>query len=98
MPQPKEHTKNVWAKIVTHAWKDPKFKEKLIKNPDEILKSEGCDCHGKKAKVVEDSKDTFYLVLPEKPAGNLSEEKLLEIAAGTLPPIHPTAPIIPLNG
>lgn len=79
----KEEMQKAWAKIIAKAWSDPKFKEKLMKDPKGVLESNGIQISPQTKVVVnENSKNTLYLTLPEKPSGELSEEKLQAIAAG----------------
>jgi hypothetical protein len=86
MQQKTENFKKAWAKIVAKAWSDPDFKKKLLKDPNAVFKSEGIDVPaGKRIVISESTKDTYYLTLPEKPSGELSEEKLKEVAAGGQP-------------
>ena len=83
MPQKREEFQKAWGKIVAKAWSDPAFKKRLIENPNEILKANGIEISsGVHVVVKENTKDTFHLCLPEKPVGELSEEKLREVAAG----------------
>jgi hypothetical protein len=55
-----------WRAIVTKARKDPKFKAKLLKDPNTVLKAYGIKVpRGVKYKVVEDElKGQRHLVLP----------------------------------
>ena len=84
MPQKREEFQRAWGKIVAKAWSDPTFKKNLIKDPSGTLKAHGIEIPaGKRVVITENTKDAFYLILPEKPAGDLSEEKLREVAAGS---------------
>ncbi len=83
MVQKKEDFQKKWAKVVAKAWSDPAFKKRLLENPKEILESNGLEIpEGTRLVINENTKTNFYLTLPEKPKGELSEEKLQEIAAG----------------
>jgi hypothetical protein len=83
MAQKKEDFSKKWAKIVAKAWSDPTFKKRLKENPKEILESNGITIPaGTRVVISENTKETFYLTVPEKPAAELSEEKLKLIAAG----------------
>ncbi len=55
-----------WRAIVTKAQKDPKFKARLLKNPNAVLKAYGIAVpKGVKYKVLEDQlKGERHLVLP----------------------------------
>ena len=82
MPQKKEEFQKAWGKIIAKAWSDPAFKKNLIKDPSGTLKAQGMEIpSGKRVVVTENTKDTLCLILPEKPAGKLSEASL-EVAAG----------------
>ena len=57
---------NVWKKLVTLAWKDPGFKDRLVNDPGGVLAEHGFK--GKKGvayRVVADSRDTKHLILPQ---------------------------------
>jgi hypothetical protein len=82
MQQQLQQFKEAWPKIVAKAWSDPEFKKQLLKNPAEALRSFGIEVPKNKKLVIQENKeDTIYLTLPEKPAGELTEEKLKSIAA-----------------
>ena len=72
-----------WPKIVAKAWSDPSFKKRLISNPKEVCKEYGIECRQGVDLKVNDRTDTvYYLNLPEKPEGELTESELKGIAAG----------------
>jgi hypothetical protein len=78
-----ENFRKAWAKIVAKAWSDPAFKKKLLSNPAETFKTQGIEIPASKKIVINEcTNDTLYLSLPEKVAGELSEETLQEIAGG----------------
>ena len=82
MKQNREEINKAWTKIIAKAWSDPKFKEDLLKNPEKVLSAQGVTIpSGTRVVVNENTKSAFYLTLPEKPSGELSEEKLQKIAA-----------------
>lgn len=76
-------TNQKWAKIVAKAWEDEAFKKELLAHPTRILKEHGlADFGGKKnCKILENTSDTVYLVIPEKPKQKLSTAELEKIAA-----------------
>ena len=87
MPQKREEFQKAWGKIVAKAWSDPAFKKRLMENPTEVLKSNGIEIpSGTRVVIKENTKNEFHLTLPEKPTGELSEEKLREVAAGNSAP------------
>lgn len=64
------------ATVVVKAWKDPKYKARLLKNPGAVLKAAGFDIPaGAEVHAHESSHDTYHFVLPPKPKG-LKDEKL----------------------
>ena len=72
-----------WAKIVAKAWSDETFKERLLKNPMEVLKENGVELPpGVQCKIYENSDKLLNLTLPLKPSGQMSEESLQNIAGG----------------
>jgi hypothetical protein len=76
---------DVRAKIIAKCWKDPAFKKKFLANPMECLKEMGLELpKGIKVKAIEDQKDQFTFVIPQKPVDSeeLSEKELEKIAAG----------------
>jgi hypothetical protein len=83
------------AQIVKKAWKDPKFKKDLLANPKSVLEKELQSLHkgakmpaSIKVKVVEETADTIYLVLPRNPkevsGKELSDSELEAVAGGTI--------------
>jgi hypothetical protein len=62
-----EHQKK-WAVCVAKAWADEDYKKRLIADPAMVLKKEGLTVpEGMKIKVVENTHEVFYMVLPESP-------------------------------
>jgi hypothetical protein len=71
-----------YAKVIARAWREPAFKAKLIADPRATLKEAGVAVPaGVTVKVVENTDTHFHLVLPARPAGELSDEAL-DKAAG----------------
>ena len=66
-----------WELLVADAWADPKLKERLLTNTAEVLKERGVESlSGKTIRVVEETADTSYFVLPAKPAEEpMAEER-----------------------
>lgn len=78
----KSNEQNKWAEIVAKAWHDEKFKKELLTNPEKVLSEHGIKGI-KGVKIVENTNETTYLVLPEKPAkSGLTKDELKKIAAG----------------
>ena len=77
--------KEIEENLITKAWKDSSFKQNLIADPRSVLEAEGIDLPKNiEVRVVEESADVFYLVIPSQPNGveELSEEELEAIAGG----------------
>ncbi|MFI5333698.1 MAG: NHLP leader peptide family RiPP precursor [Chlamydiales bacterium] len=80
-----KNAKELEAKIIAHAWKDPRFKEKLLKNPRAALKEMGLDIpENIQVKAIEDKSNSFTFVLPPsiENAKEMSEQELERLAAG----------------
>lgn len=73
------------AKIITRAWKDENFRNKLLKNPKEVFKEYDIEIpKNVEMKVLSEDPTHFYFVLPNSPtrAKTLSENELEQLAAG----------------
>jgi hypothetical protein len=74
--------------LIEKAWKDDAFRQALLTDPQGALKRElGAKLPaGLQVKVLAESADTFYLVLPANPdrapAGELSNQQLEAVAGG----------------
>jgi hypothetical protein len=76
------HSKK-WAEVILKAWKDEKFKERLIEAPDIILKEHGIDVPvGVQYMIHENTSTLMHMALPAKPPGHLTDEQLKDIAEG----------------
>ncbi len=72
-----------YSKIIAKAWSNPQFKEQLRKDPEGVLKAEGIEIpKGVKLTLCENTDTQFYFVLPNKPAGELTEKQLESVAGG----------------
>jgi hypothetical protein len=77
-----ENYHKAWNKVIAKAWSDPNFKQKLLKEPQKVLKENGIDTQsGMEIRVFENTDKSTYLILPAKPEGELSEEDLKSAAA-----------------
>lgn len=77
-----------WELLVADAWDDPALKQRLLDDPEAVLKERGITPPAGKEFKVEEESDVIYLVLPPKPAEEeLSEEQLETVAGG-----HPCWP------
>lgn len=78
-------TKKIEAKIIAKAWKDPKFKALLLKDPAAALKEMGFKVPKHiHIKAVEDSEKEITLVLPPSPTSvqELSEAEVEQLVGG----------------
>jgi hypothetical protein len=72
-----------WAQVIAKAWIDEEFKEKLLKNPAKTLAAMGIEIPaGQKIEIHAGSEKVIHLVLPQKPAGVLSEQDLIKLVGG----------------
>jgi len=81
----RQNREQLHAKIIAHAWKNPSFKEKLLKNPRAAFKEMGLDIPEEvQIKVIEDKPNSFTFVLPPSVAHaeEMSTQELEKIAAG----------------
>ncbi len=76
----KKEIQHKWAEIVAKAWSDPQFKKELLANPQKALKKLGIDAP-QKLKIIENTNDSFYVALPQKPEGSISDKELKNITA-----------------
>jgi Nitrile hydratase, alpha chain len=81
-----EEMQKKWAQLVAQAWSDEAFKARLIENASAVLRQQGIDVPvGIEVRVVENTDKVNYLVLPPKPAGDVTEltsNQLSQVAAG----------------
>jgi nitrile hydratase alpha subunit len=74
-----------YGKVIAKAWREPAFKAKLIADPRAILAEAGVAIPADvTVKVLEDTTTHLHFVLPPKPTGQLSDEALDAVAAGTM--------------
>lgn len=72
-----------YVQVIARAWADEGFKQRLLANPGAVLQQEGIAIPtGITVKAVENTSDVFHLVIPPKPAGELSDEMLQQLAGG----------------
>ncbi|MEI6450636.1 MAG: NHLP leader peptide family RiPP precursor [Actinomycetes bacterium] len=80
MTHGKEEVAALYGALARKAQSDPRFKERLLASPDEVLREEGWQiAEGMEIRVVQNSEKIRYLTLPAGP--NLSEEELDAVAA-----------------
>ena len=72
----------VMGKLVSRAWSDPSFKERLLSHPAEVIRESGIPVpDGIAIRVHEDSASVRNIVLPAKP-DKLSDEQLSMVVGG----------------
>jgi len=76
-----------YAQIVAKCWADPAFKSKLLANTNATLAAEGVDVPaGVEVRVVENSAQVVYVVLPAPPSeGEIAEEDLASVVGAAAP-------------
>jgi len=83
---PSAALRSVAEQLISRAWEDAEFKKKLLSDPRAAIKqATGMTIpEGITLKVVEETADTLYLVLPSQVAasGELSDEALEMVAGG----------------
>lgn len=84
MAAPANEPHRQWGQIVAKAWTDESFKQRLLADPHAVLKEQGLAAPaGVQLRVVENTSQQIYLVLPPKPAADeLSDEALEKVAGG----------------
>jgi len=64
----RQATANQLGEVILKAWTDEDFKQRLLADPATVLQENGVQIPpGVGVKVVEDTNDVNYLVLPAKP-------------------------------
>lgn len=72
----------VYGRVVARAWSDESFKQRLLADPIAVLRAEGMAIpEGTELRIVENTDNTVYFMLPAKPEG-LSDEQLDAVAGG----------------
>jgi Nitrile hydratase, alpha chain len=72
-----------WSKLIAKAWANEAFKKGLLADPAAVLQEHGLTVPpGVQVKVVQNTDQVLYLMLPPAPSGELAEEDLEAIAAG----------------
>jgi hypothetical protein len=83
--------RDIEVQIIARAWKDPKFAEELRRDPTGVVSREMSAMRpgaklppGLSIKVLEETPDTMYVVVPPRPRGvdELSEDELIAVAGG----------------
>jgi Nitrile hydratase, alpha chain len=73
-----------WTRAMVRAMKDKVFKARLVGDPTATLKEAGVDVpDGLAIKVVENTANQMYMVLPDSSDDQLSDNELERVVAGT---------------
>ncbi|NEQ20151.1 MAG: NHLP leader peptide family natural product precursor [Microcoleus sp. SIO2G3] len=79
------------SELIARAWKDEAFKQELVSNPKAVFARELQQemPEGLEIRVLEETPNTLYLVIPRNPLDtqvteDLSEEALEAVAGGTI--------------
>jgi len=68
--------------VVARAWRDAAFRQRLLAEPVATLREAGIAVPDDvQVRVVEDTDTLIHLILPARPAGDLSDEDLDQTAA-----------------
>jgi len=71
------------GEIMTKCWEDESYKQKLLADTNAVLETEGVPVPaGLTIKVVENTADVVYYVLPRDPKAELSDADLESVAGG----------------
>lgn len=78
------HRNAMEAQLVLRAWRDPAFREALVRDPKGTLAKElGADFpQGVEIEVLQETDAKKYLVLPQALSGDLSAEELDRVSGG----------------
>jgi len=76
-----------YGQLVAAAWADPELKQRLLTSPGAVFAEQGIDLpSGVEPRVVENTDQTTYFVLPRQPSdGELSDEQLRRLPGGYAP-------------
>lgn len=71
------------AQFMAKVWSDPQFKQRLVQDPAGVMREQGIEVpQGIDVRVVENTENVFYLVLPPRPSEEISDEQLESVAGG----------------
>jgi len=69
--------------LLAKVWADDALKRRFLENPAAVLQEHGIKTkHGVELRVVENTEKMQYVVLPPKPAGDITELSAPELLAG----------------
>lgn len=71
------------AQFMARVWSHPAFKQRLISDPQGVLREQGAPVPDNvEIRVVENTDQVFYLVLPPMPAEEITDEQLEAVSGG----------------
>lgn len=71
------------AQFMARVWSDPALKQRLIDDPKAVLREQGAQIpESTEVRVVENTDQVFYMVLPPKPTEEISDEQFEAVAGG----------------
>jgi hypothetical protein len=80
---PEEMTK-AFGQIVAKCWSDDTYRERFRKDPAQVFRENNVPVpDGATIKVVENTPNEVFLVLPKQPTEELSDEMLEKVAGGS---------------
>jgi Nitrile hydratase, alpha chain len=80
-------TSTPWTRAIARAMKERSFRTRLLTNPTATLKEAGVDVpDGLAVKIVENTANQVYMVLPDSGDDQLSDVELERVAAGMYQP------------
>jgi len=82
----KEEQGKKLGQIISKAWEDEAFKQRLLDNATEVLKEEGVTVpEGMEIKAIENDEKTYHIVIPLKPGTKeLSVQELYAMSGGAV--------------
>ncbi len=74
-----------YGKLVAKAWSDENFKAKLLAGPMAVFKENGLTVpEGIEVRIVENTDNLIYCILPSEPSDELSDEELNDVDGGNI--------------
>ncbi len=79
--RPRTQHDREWSQIVARAWADQDFRTRLLLDPKSVLREHGVELGSEVRAVVHENTDKVqHFVIPQSPAGELTEEELSPVA------------------
>ena len=71
------------AQFLAKVWSDPQLKQRLMQDPKSVLREHGMPVpEGIELRVVENTDQVMYLIVPPPPSDTISDEQLDAVAGG----------------